>query len=82
MGNHTNKNNHRCTECGHGTIQMTAKAGRTSPYRDMQEVPIPADFEIPTCDHCGNEWIDEDTAEALDRVLEDEYRKRDNGGKR
>jgi hypothetical protein len=47
---------------------MLAKAGRTILHHG-QVVPISADFEMPTCDACGAEWLDEDTAEALDRAL-------------
>lgn len=71
----TRKEVHRCTECGNGMILMNAKAGRFSPWRNMPSVPIPSDFEIPSCNNCGAEWLDEDTAEALDRVLGVEYRR-------
>jgi hypothetical protein len=44
----------RCRECGTGTIRPLAK--------------VPSTVAIPTCDHCGNEWINAETAEALDQV--------------
>lgn len=64
----------KCHECGVGRLALVAKAGRTTPYRNIEALPIPADFEIPTCDHCGAEWYGEDIAEALDTVLERQYR--------
>jgi hypothetical protein len=55
----------RCRECGEGTIRPLAKAGRTMPFRNLAALPVPATLSIPTCDHCGNEWIDLKTARAL-----------------
>jgi len=34
------------------------------------EVEVPADFAIPTCDHCGEEWLSVRQSQALDVVLE------------
>lgn len=34
---------------------------------------VPDDLAIPTCDTCGEEWIDRDTAEALENVLAEQY---------
>lgn len=48
----------RCRECGKGTIRPIQKEG-----------PGQRTVAIPTCDHCGNEWIDPETAEALDEAL-------------
>lgn len=63
----------RCRECGEGTIRPLAKAGRTMPFRNLAALPVPATLSIPTCDHCGNEWIDLKTARALDKALEGAY---------
>lgn len=43
------------------------------PFRNMAALAVPATLAIPTCDHCGNEWIDPKTAEALDEALQDAY---------
>lgn len=43
------------------------------PYRNMAALSVPSTVAIPTCNHCGNEWIDEQTAEALDTALESVY---------
>jgi hypothetical protein len=64
----------RCRECGEGSIRPVAKPGRTMPYRTMHALGIPAAVAIPTCDRCGSEWIDEQTATDLDEALEKEYR--------
>lgn len=43
------------------------------PYRDAPALAVPSTFEIPTCDQCGNEFIDTVTARALDEALERAY---------
>jgi hypothetical protein len=43
------------------------------PFRNMTFLPLPATLEIPTCDRCGNEWIDPVTARALDHALQSAY---------
>jgi NMD protein affecting ribosome stability and mRNA decay len=63
----------RCRECGEGTIRSLEKAGRRMAFRNMAAVPVPATLAIPTCDHCGNEWIDPRTAALLDEALESAY---------
>lgn len=63
-----------CPECGAGKVVSTARQGRTARYRSLRELPVPDDFEIPTCEQCGSEWIDGATAEAMDEALERVYR--------
>ena len=36
------------------------------PFRNMSALLVPSTLAIPTCNHCGNEYIDQETAEALD----------------
>lgn len=60
----------RCHECGTGTVRPEAKAGRFVPYRDIKSIEVPAWVPIPTCDTCGSQWIDPETAHVLDEVLE------------
>lgn len=43
------------------------------PFRNMAALAVPGTLAIPTCDHCGNEWIDPKTAEALDAALQSAY---------
>ncbi len=63
----------RCRECGEGMIRPLAKVGRRMPFRNMGALAVPSTLAIPTCDHCGNEWIDPETAEALDQALQGAY---------
>jgi hypothetical protein len=39
----------------------------------MSALAVPSTLAIPTCDKCGNEWIDPETAEALDTALQGAY---------
>jgi hypothetical protein len=39
----------------------------------MAALVVPSTVAIPTCDHCGNEWIDPETAEVLDDALQGVY---------
>ena len=63
----------RCRECGEGTVRPLAKADRRMPFRNMSALAVPSDLAIPTCDNCGNEWIDGETAAAIDAALESAY---------
>lgn len=62
-----------CPSCEKGTLRAVALAGRTMKHRNLLEVPVPADFPIPTCDHCGAEVVGFQLAEKLDAVLEDQW---------
>lgn len=62
----------RCHECGTGRVVPLAKAGRRERYRTMM-LEIPARVEIPTCNHCGAEWMDPATARAIDEALKRVY---------
>ncbi|MEK7706036.1 MAG: hypothetical protein AAB426_13835 [Myxococcota bacterium] len=64
----------RCRECGEGTVRKVSQAGRFASFKTMQQLEIPEDFEIPTCERCGAEWLDAKTAQALDKVLAVAYR--------
>ena len=44
-----------------------------TPFRNMSAVAVPSSLAIPTCGHCGNQWIGPKTAEALDEALQDAY---------
>jgi len=63
----------RCRECGEGTILPLAKAGRRMPFRNMTALAVPSTLAIPTCNHCGSEWIDPKTAQAIDEALQGAY---------
>jgi hypothetical protein len=61
-------------------IRPLAKERRRMPFRNMSALAVPSTLAIPTCDHCGNEWIDPKTAATLDEALQgahaDELHKR------
>lgn len=57
-----------CPFCHAGTLAPTTCAGRRAPFRGRW-LAIPADFPIPTCDHCQAEALDDATAARLDDVL-------------
>lgn len=40
----------------------------------MTNVEVPAGLELPTCDNCNVEWLDEESASRLDAALEAVYR--------
>ena len=63
-----------CPECGTGKIVPLARSGRTARYSSVKDLPVPADFKIPTCEQCGSEWVDGATAKAMDEVLKHAYR--------
>ena len=65
----------QCGECGNGKVRKVRRTGRFARYKTMQQIEIPEIFEIPTCDACGAEWLDQKTANALDDVLAAIYRK-------
>jgi hypothetical protein len=57
----------RLCECG-GRLTALRCRGRWAPFRGRQ-VEVPDDFAIPTCERCGVESLDAETAERLDEVL-------------
>jgi hypothetical protein len=63
-----------CKNCGIGEIRPLAKKGRFARYKSMPRLAIPSDLTIPTCNHCGAEWLDANTAKALDKALDAEFR--------
>jgi NMD protein affecting ribosome stability and mRNA decay len=60
----------RCVSCGEGVVSLRAVEGRLASYKGVPNVPIPAEVEIPTCDRCGAEWLNEEVARRLDEALE------------
>jgi hypothetical protein len=63
----------RCPECG-GRVRPLALAGRYDEYKGLR-LEIPAHLEIPTCESCGEEFINAKSAKAVDNALEELYRK-------
>lgn len=58
----------RCPSCGSGVLVDVARAGRFVPFRGA-DVELPSDLAIPTCDRCGAESLDPETAARLDALL-------------
>lgn len=54
--------------CNRGTVKETAQAGRVMLFRGRQ-LAVPVDLLIPTCDYCGEEWINRDAAARIDAAL-------------
>jgi hypothetical protein len=45
-----------CADCG-GDVVLAVGPGRTAPHRRGVELPVPADFAIPTCALCGETYL-------------------------
>ena len=70
----SDSNTFRCIECG-GYIRPFGGKNRTYLLKKDLPVPIPDDFLIHTCDKCGDEYMDLETSEKLQEILEAEYEK-------
>jgi len=57
--------------CG-GTIFPLEMDGRFFQYKDVW-INLPKDLNIPRCDKCKVDWIDDDMQVALDVILNREY---------
>jgi hypothetical protein len=60
----------RCLECG-GLVRLTKGSGR---FREVQKgvyVAIPEDFEIPTCELCGDECWSVEMSQAIDNLTKE-----------
>lgn len=55
----------RCGFCG-ALVKAKKAAGRTHDYRRGVPLPVPADFPIPTCSGCGEEYMSVEQARALE----------------
>lgn len=64
-----------CPECG-GKVRLLAVAGRRTQYKSLPNLDVPATLQIPTCEQCGEEWMNGATARAIDIAMEPVYRAR------
>ena len=64
-----------CVRCGARQVTLRQRPGRTYSYRVFPALTVPANVGIPTCGRCHAEYIDEQTAAALESVLAAEYKK-------
>jgi hypothetical protein len=51
------------------------RPGRTVRYRNMNALLVPENIPIPTCSRCHAEYIDAETAAALEGALREAYRR-------
>jgi len=58
----------RCGECG-GQVELQAKSGRTREFVPGVHLPIPDDFEIPTCVKCEETYMSPEVSGPLDSIL-------------
>lgn len=58
----------RCHECG-GDVLMSTGTGRSFPYTATVELPIPTDFEAPTCDRCNAMFLNDETWQRLEPIF-------------
>lgn len=63
-----------CHSCYIGSVVPTAMPGRTLRYKTLKSLPVPADLMIPTCDHCGDQWLSPADAKRTDAAMEAVYR--------
>lgn len=65
----------KCAACGQGQVVMLAKPGRRAAFKNIPDLEVPETLELPTCELCGAEWLDERAAAQLDIALADVYRR-------
>lgn len=65
----------RCPEC-RGSVRPHAAAGRRMTYKNVAGLKVPATLEIPTCDRCGAQWVNDTEAAAIDAAMMPVYHAR------
>lgn len=58
----------RCHECG-GRVDLRARPDLTREVLRGVHLPFPADVPVPSCDTCGEYYLDQELSEALDARL-------------
>lgn len=62
-----------CPECGH-EVRLARGVGRTREYRrGVPPMPIPDDFDVPTCSNCGETFMLAETLPALEESQHQAY---------
>lgn len=62
-----------CAACGVGEVTPKAGRGRHLPYRTLPAVELPESLKLPTCQHCGELWLDARSTQALEGALQARY---------
>jgi len=57
-----------CGNCG-ADVVLVAEPGRTRLIEKDMEVPIPDDYELPTCLDCGETYMSPEYSKPLDKIL-------------
>lgn len=66
-------NEFECTQCG-GRVSPRVSSGRTRVFRvGVPPMPIPEDFEIPTCSRCGETYVLPENEPALHARLREAF---------
>lgn len=65
----------KCAACGKGQVVPVTKPGRRAAFRNIPDLEVPESLELPTCEHCDAQWLDEDTTKRLDAALNEVYRR-------
>lgn len=63
----------RCPVCRSGEVESVASEGRTWKYRNIPDLSLSEPISIPTCQSCGESFVDAKLAARLDQVLAPEY---------
>ena len=63
----------KCPRCRAKAVTPRNRAGRTMRYRNIAALPIPADFQIPTCGRCAAEYLSPATCDRLAPLLLSSY---------
>lgn len=62
-----------CPSCNEGDIVDQRKAGRSMPYRTIPDLAVPEELAIPTCNRCGEEWLDAAASARVEEALRQAY---------
>lgn len=65
-----------CGSCGEGVLRPTRVAGMQMEHRDDPLLRIRGGLVLPVCDVCGDMALNAAQTAALDRALEDAYRRK------
>lgn len=62
-----------CPTCEKGEIRTFKGPGRTRPFRCVASLSVPDEFGIPTCTHCGDEFLPAKETLRLNAGLEEAF---------
>jgi predicted XRE-type DNA-binding protein len=63
-----------CPSCNGGEIKPRAGGERRMRYRQIPDLELPAELELPTCEGCGQAWLDAEATRRVEAALEEAYR--------